>query len=162
MYSQRKNQKRKVKLNAIFSEVASTSFLTLSSMLIPSLIATLCYKFLYGIWFWEGFDVYSGPSDLFGFYVICSLGYLVSLMAAWAGGITFITKIICLTMFVMVVDNLVMALDAMDLATWDLLESLDSALQLACGAVFMLIGAICLIAKLWRYVLRYSALPFGF
>ncbi len=161
MLNQKRNLKRKSKVEAIFSEVANTSFLTLSSMIIPTVASVIIFRVVYGVWPWGDYEVHSGPGDLFAFYILCSLGYLLSLLTAWIGGNTIATKAICLTMFIMIVDNLVMALDAMDLATWDTLESFDDVLQLACGAAFMLIGVLCLITKLLRYASRYSASPSG-
>lgn len=161
MFNLKRKRSLKSSAFAVFDEAANTSLLVIASILFPTVLISLVYCLMFGVWPWEECEVYAIQKDLFEFYAWCSISYLIAIVIAWAGGITRITKIVCLIMFLMVTNNLLMALDAMNLMTRDVLETIDDYIQLMCGLAFMCIGGLCLTAKLWRYVSRYSLLPFG-
>ena len=148
-----KSEKRRSK-NLLSSELLQVPILTMTSLFIPTTLMTIFYYGMYGLWPWSDQVVYAQSGNLFDFYILCSISYLVSTLVAWCGGITNTTKIICTVMFIMVVDNICMAIDSQRVISWELLEVVDDCLQLICSVVFGLVLLVCLIMKLLRSVCR--------
>ncbi|AUR86976.1 TMhelix containing protein [Vibrio phage 1.091.O._10N.286.52.B12] len=99
---------------------------------------------------YESCDTYAESYRLAAFYMSCSYITLASLVLVWMNGSRFIEKTLAFVLFILICDNVAMALDAwQNLEEWNALNTIDYYIQLASDYVLLSIGALCLVANLY-------------
>lgn len=96
-------------------------------------------------------DAYAESYRLVVYYIACAYMPLISLILVWMNGSRFIEKTLAFVLFMLICDNVAMALDAwQNLEEWTTLNAIDYYIQLASDYVLLSIGALCLVANLYH------------
>lgn len=96
------------------------------------------------------------------YYVSCAYIPLASLILVWMNGSRFIEKTLAFVLFILICDNVVMAMDAwQNLEEWNALNTIDYYIQSTADYILLPIGALCLLANLYyRQQRSYSSVHY--
>lgn len=84
------------------------------------------------------------------YYVSCAYMPLISLVLVWMNGSRLVEKTLAFVFFILICDNVVMAMDAyQNLEEWNALNEIDYYIQLTADYILLPIGALCLLANLY-------------
>ena len=157
-HHQRKSQSQQLKseprkrhplLNWLY-DLGEDSHMLAASIALYYFATYIIYLALFGYECHLGCNVYSESYRLSLYYVACAYAPLMSLILVWMNGSRFIEKTLAFVLFILICDNVVMAMDAwQNLEEWNALNTIDYYIQSTADYILLPIGALCLLANLY-------------